>query len=51
MMKMRVNQRRARRMIDIIDVNVRGGRLIEAQQQRRYAQDCTDGFHVNSIFI
>jgi hypothetical protein len=31
MMKMRVSKRKTRGMVEIIDMNVRGGRLIETQ--------------------
>ena len=45
MMKMPMNKRRSRWMIEIVRMDVREGRLIEAQQEGGCAQNCARNSH------
>jgi hypothetical protein len=44
-MKMKVSERRTRRMIDVVGVNMRERRLIKAQQEDQSAQNCSRNPH------
>jgi hypothetical protein len=44
-MKMPMNKRRSRRMFEIVWMDVREGRLVEAQQQGGGAQNCARNSH------
>jgi hypothetical protein len=44
-MKMPMNKRRSRWMIEIVWMNVQEGRLVEAQQQGGGAQHCARNSH------